>query len=405
MAQTARPFWLMTLLLLLLWAAPARAANPACEGLTKLVDQKTGPVFLASFPTVTSGPLSGVAFTYDNAVAAIALIACGETQKAARIGDALLAAQDHDRYWHDGRLRNGYLAGAASDAPLKLPGWWDDKQNMWVEDQYQAGSDTGNQAWAMLALLALYRAGAGPQYLSGAVRIGAYVEKAFDARGPGGFNGGAFGDEPAPAANTWKSTEHNTDLAAAFTQLAEATGEARWRDQARQASDFVGAMWNAAGTCFAVGTAEDGQTTNPYLALDAQIWPLLALPGYAAKFGAVLDTVQARLKDGAGFSYSEAKEGVWTEGTAQAALLFGLSGQGEKAAALLAAIEDNRAPDGSYYAASVTDLPTGFMLQTDPSQPRLYFHIAHLAALSWTALARERFNPFNSTHGLPPQPP
>ena len=168
--------------------------------------------------------MSGVAFTYDNAAAAIALIACGEIPKAAHIGDALLAAQDHDRYWHDGRPRNGYLAGAAVDVPLKLPGWWDNAQNMWVEDQYQVGSDTGNQAWAMLALLALYRAGAGSQYVSGAERLGFYVEKAFDARGPSGFNGGEFGDEPTPAPNMWKSTEHNTDLAAAFTQLAEVTG-------------------------------------------------------------------------------------------------------------------------------------------------------------------------------------
>jgi hypothetical protein len=161
MARTLRPFWLIVLLLPLLAAAPARAASLACEGLTKLVDQKTGPAFLASFLTVTSGPLSGVAFTYDNAVAAIALIACGQKEKAARIGSALLAAQNHDRYWHDGRLRNGYLAGAASDVPLKLPGWWDNGQNMWVEDQYQVGSDTGNQAWAMLALLACTGPGQG----------------------------------------------------------------------------------------------------------------------------------------------------------------------------------------------------------------------------------------------------
>jgi hypothetical protein len=67
----------------------------------------------------------------------------------------------------------------------------------------------------------------------------------------------------------------------------------------------------------------------------------------------------------------------------------------------LGAIEENRAPDDSYYAASVNELPTGFMLQTDPSQSRLYFHISHLAALSWAALAQERFNPFNSTRALP----
>jgi hypothetical protein len=34
-------------------------------------------MFLASYPGVTSGPLQGAAFLYDNAVAAIALVACG----------------------------------------------------------------------------------------------------------------------------------------------------------------------------------------------------------------------------------------------------------------------------------------------------------------------------------------
>ena len=388
--------WLL-IAALLVWADPAAAADSACVVLSKLVDQRqSAPVFLASFPGVTSGPLSGVGFTYDNSVATIALIACGKTVKASRMGDALLAAQTNDRYWHDGRLRNGYLSGATNDRPLKLPGWWDNTQNMWVEDQYQMGSDNGNQAWAMLALLALYRANGDQRYLAGAERIGAYVEKFSDARAPGGFNGGPFGDEPQPITNTWKSTEHNTDLAAAFTQMAEATKQEHLRSDAREAQSFVDAMWNGECACFAVGTAEDGQTINPYLALDAQVWPLLALPGYAEKFSSVLDTLQKRLKDGDGFSYSEAKEGMWTEGTAQAALFLTLSGQEQSAQEYLAAIEENRAPDDSYYAASVNELPTGFMLQTDPTQPRLYFHISHLAALSWAALAQERFNPFRA---------
>src|SRR5256885_3799689 len=44
------------------------------------------------------------AFTYDNALAAIALIACGDVQRARRIGNALLIAGEHDRSFGDGRL-------------------------------------------------------------------------------------------------------------------------------------------------------------------------------------------------------------------------------------------------------------------------------------------------------------
>jgi len=380
---------------------PVDAAPRACATLEKQAAQLTGPAFLASFPKEKTGPLAQVAFVYDNAVAAIALVACGDVAHAKNITGAILAAQEYDRYWHDGRLRNGYLAGATTDTPLKLPGWWDDKQNMWVEDQYQMGSDSGNLAWAMLALLSIYRADGGPQYLEGAKRIGAYLENFRDAQDPSGFRGGVFGDEPNPVAYGWKSTEHNVDLAAAFAQLAQASNDPHWRQDADAASAFVADKWRDDCTCFDVGTAEDGKTANHFLALDAQLWPLLALPDGAKTYAAAISTANKRLKDRDGFAYSEAKEGVWTEGTAQAALLMNLMGRTKSARALLAAAARNRASDGSYYAARVQKLPTGFMLETDPSKPRLYFHIPHLAALGWVALAEQGVNPFTGTSALP----
>jgi hypothetical protein len=198
MPVPSRSIWIVMLPMSLLWFTPALAAASACQALSKVAGANGPPAFLTGFPSAPPKELSDVAFTYDNAVAAVALISCRETAKAARIGDAMLSAQDNYRYWHDGRLRNGYLSGAATAKPLKLPGWWDSKQNMWVEDQYQMGSDDGNQAWAILAFLALYRAGAGQKYLKGAERIGTYVEMYFDTREPAGFNGGVFGDEPTP---------------------------------------------------------------------------------------------------------------------------------------------------------------------------------------------------------------
>ncbi len=375
-------------------------APPACVSLFKTMDAgPAGPVFLPSYPGVRSGPLLDAAFLYDNAVAAIALVACGDPGKAARIGDAMLAALARDRTWHDGRLRNGYLAGAVGPGPLKLAGWWDEKQNMWVEDRYQVGSDTGNMAWAILALLALDRRAQDHRYRDGAVRIGRWIKQWRDEKEPGGFTGGTFGHEPMPVVEPWKSTEHNTDLTAAFTGLARATGDKSWTEEAAAAEHFVHAMWRADCSCFAVGTIQDGKTRNPYLALDAQTWPLLAIPGAAARYD--VSAAQARLRDGAGFAYSEAKEGLWTEGTAQVALLLELTGRDTEAAAFMTAVEAMRTPEGSYYAANTKELPTGFMLETDPSQPRQYFHIAHLAALAWAALAQTRTNPFTGTQTLP----
>ena len=56
--------------------------------------------------------------------------------------------------YSDGRLRNAYQAGAMA-TPAKLPGWWETTAGHWVEDPYQAGSQTGPIAWAMLLWAAL----------------------------------------------------------------------------------------------------------------------------------------------------------------------------------------------------------------------------------------------------------
>ena len=56
-----------------------------------------------------------------------------------------------------------WLSCRAGRQPVKLAGW--QEGGHWAEDGYQAGSDTGNLAWAMLALLGLHHAGAGDKYL------------------------------------------------------------------------------------------------------------------------------------------------------------------------------------------------------------------------------------------------
>ncbi len=193
---------------------------------------------------------------------------------------------------------------------------------------------------------------------------------------------------------TWKSTEHNADLAAAFAALARATGDRRWLEPAQAASRFVRAMWRPSCHCYAVGTGLDGATRNDLLALDAQIWPSLALPENPPRAETVLATARARLAQSGGYAYSEALHGLWTEGTAQVALLTALSGDAKSADALGRVIAAMRAPGGGYYASDTSALPTGFMLQTDPNRAREYFHIRALAPLAWVALAERRVNPF-----------
>jgi len=360
-----------------------------------------GPLFLASFPTVTEGPLYRTTFIYDQSVATIALVGCGHPQQAHRLADALLAALERDRFWHDGRLRNGYAAGTVALGPVKLSGWWDKQQGKWLEDRYQVGSDVGNLAWAMLALVTVGRGEKDTPYVDAAQQIGHWIEKRRDSRGAGGFTGGTEGSEPTPVENGWKASEHNTDLVAAFGQLATATGDPHWRRDATAAAHFVEAMWDPHCTCFSAGTGADGVTRNTLLALDAQIWPLLAIPGAAERYSSVIGTVVKQLSAADGFAYSQAGTGLWTEGTAQMQLLYALLGQDSAAAALHASVAAERTPEGGYFATRNASSPTGFALASDPSLPRRYLHLSHLGASAWAALAERRFNPFTGRSALP----
>jgi hypothetical protein len=392
----------------LLLPLPGSGASPdassACDALLHQVDgQAGGPRFAPSFPTVTEGPLYNTTFVYDQSVAAIALVGCGHAPQARVLADALLAALERDRYWHDGRLRNGYAAGPVTPGPgpVKLAGWWDKQQGRWLEDRYQVGSDVGNMAWAIMALLAVRGSERDSPYVAAAQQIGHWIEKRRDTRGAGGFTGGTEGSEPTPGENGWKSTEHNTDLAAAFSELATATGDPRWRRDAFAAARFVDAMWDAHCACFAAGTGADGVARNNLLALDAQVWPLLAIPGAVARYSAVIATVEKRLSAADGFAYSEAGTGLWTEGTAQMELLYALLGHDATAATLHAAVAAERTGDGGYFATRDASSPTGFALASDPSLPRRYLHLAHLGAGAWAALAERRVNPFLARTALP----
>ena len=64
-------------------------------------------------------PALNGAFTYDNALAAIALRACGDILAARRIADALWLAAGGDRSFAPGRLRNAYRPGAVRATPAK----------------------------------------------------------------------------------------------------------------------------------------------------------------------------------------------------------------------------------------------------------------------------------------------
>lgn len=363
--------------------APIRAALAASDG----------PVLLKSFTTEGREDFdrvhAEVAFTYDNALAGLALLAAGERAGAARIAEALRLSQEQDRYWRDGRLRNAYAAGRVHpEAPrsARPPGWWDAGQARWLEDGYQAGSAAGPVAFAILLWTALGDASFG----QAAGRAADWLE---GLRGPRGYRGGTIGHEPSPDLLPWASTEQNLDLAVAFARLGRGAA-------AGHAADFVRSLWLAPERRFAMGLTPEG-AVNAASALDANLWPALAFPeaGYAEALERVLSRhglpAGAPAAELEGLDFNDDRDGIWLEGTAQAALLLRRLRRDALASRFAATIARHRRPDGWIAAASVPWLTTGLGTGLRPGAADfLYPARGHLAANAWAALAALDASPF-----------
>jgi hypothetical protein len=379
----------------------------------------TEPRFLVSYKTVRSdndvdAVMRNAAFTYDNALALLAFLAVGERQRAKLIADALVYAQQHDRYFNDGRLRNAYQAGDlrlwpgwtpyGKIATVRMPGWYDTATGHWVEDSFQVGSSTGNVAWAMLALVTYYQNYGGEAYLNAAKAMGEWVESnCRSTTGAGGYTGGYEGWEPSQTQLTYKATEHNIDLFAVFQHLYFITTDTVWSNRADHAKQFVKAMWDPVEKKFWTGTSDDGITINPdVIPLDAQAWANLALREETMPYLEALDYAESHLKVGEGFDFNEDRDGIWFEGTAQMASAWWLTSQPDKAQALIACIRAAQNPSGGIPAADRDGLTTGIYLSD--GQPWLYHRRLHVGATAWLVLAETQQNAFWMTAPLVIEP-
>lgn len=139
------------------YASQAQAALNALK--TRLAQTKAAadglPVLIRSYDT-EKPQLSMAAYTYDNALAAMAFISSGDKDDAETILDAFVYVIEHDRF-KPGRIRNAYAADTVyynnGGDSVKLPGWWDPAANQWSEDPEQIGCDVGNTSYAALAML------------------------------------------------------------------------------------------------------------------------------------------------------------------------------------------------------------------------------------------------------------
>jgi hypothetical protein len=370
-------------------AAAVLAAPGWAQTLSARVAALGGPGLLRSYDVAGTGDFdrtqANCAYVYDNAVAGLALLAAGDPAGARRIGAALVQAQQTDRFWHDGRLRNAYRAGPAEPGPYKLPGWWDDAAGRWMEDGYQAGTATGVVAWAMLLWIGLSEHGDGEVFRAAAQRAAAWIQT---QRAPRGYAGGVIGFEPAPQRLAWVSTEHNIDVAAAFAALGRL-------EAAAHARDFVAGMWQAGQGRFAIGLRPDG-SLNDDSAVDANLWPLLtafARPAWRPALTWVLARHALPVDAPVGVDFNTDRDGIWLEGTAITALAC--KRLGVDASRLMATLRAQTSPGGLIYACSTPTLTTGLSTGLDTTAPDLlYFRRPHIAPTAWAVLAALTATPF-----------
>ncbi|MBE1160445.1 hypothetical protein IGX34_08585 [Dyella sp. 7MK23] len=362
-----------------------------------------GPMLLPSYPSLqgqddANRALENVAFVYDNALAGMALTACGEPAQARRIADALLLAAAHDPGFKDGRLRNAYRSDAIEGDKIQLPGYWQSRGNYWSQDPYQVGTATGNVAWAALLWLTVYDRSHDRRYLDAAVAQLHWIQAHVAGSAPAAYEGGYFGYDNAQRVQHWKATEHNLDVYAADLWAGRETHDPALAQQAKVASSFVQSMWDATQHRFLVGTLDDGKTLErDKSGLDAQLWPLLVFHPHPAAWDQVWIWVDSQHQRGNGYGYRRHPDGVWTEGSAQAAAAMQASGKPVPDTLWQLLVAQNSG-NGMLYATPQARIATDFAIgPTSTYADFFYYHLPHLGATAWAALAAKGWNPFTGS--------
>lgn len=376
-------------------------------------EPRNAPVFLQSYAAVLDDTddyvINNFAYTYDNALTVIALLNGGYEDQGLKIADALVYAAGNDRYFDDSRLRNAYMAGDPHSPPAwlsprggeyaRMPGFYDTADDTWKEDYYAVSTSAGNMAWAVLALCEAYDVSGDSVYLETAQAMGDFLLTL--KSDSGGFTAGYEGWEGDQERATYKSTEHNIDLIPAFARLAARTWDAQKATEYTEASDwakeFVLSMYDEAQHCFYTGTGADGVTVSKdVLPLDTNTWGILALhPDAFADAGAVMEFVEQTFAVDGGYDFNQDRDGVWFEGTAQAALVYGILENDAQYGELMRFLDGHSMADGSITAADRDGVSTGFDV-SGLDMAWKYNARQHLGATAWAALAQLGYNPLGS---------
>ena len=354
---------------------------------------------------------SDYAYLYDNAVAAVVLSRVDAQQHVEKIADAIVFAQQHDRAFSDGRLRNAYTSGnpksdsghsiAAGKVTIRLPGFWQDGQ--WHEDAYTVSTSSGNMAWAILALCSASKNSSdekSAEYLASAMLAADFLLTLKSESG--GFTAGYEGWDNAQVKVTYKSTEHNIDIYCALLALAGAVKEnapakaALYKEAAYSAKAFFLSMYDENLHCFYTGTTDDGETiSHGVIPLDTNSLAVLALTNELSDAYKILSFVEEHMAVGDGFDFSAGDlDGIWNEGTAQMAVCYHILGNTDKYNTVMAYLKTQTGADGSVPAADRDGVSTGFVIAgTDMLWE--YNNTQSISATCWLAFAELGINPFD----------
>ena len=358
------------------------------------------PRFIASYET-DNQYIKNAAFSYDNALCAMAFTAVGDQRRAKLIVDAFVGAIRNDRYQAN-RVRNAYVYGDPRSFPgwggkTRLPGFYVGEE--YCEDRYQVGSNLGNTSFVVLALLKYYACYGGAEYLETAQILTDFAIANWTDSCNDGFFAGYDGwpENGTVYQFTYKSAEHNIDFYAACTAMYQITGSEVYRAAAGSALRFLDGMYDRKQGLFWTGTTGNGKTTaTDNIVLDVQVWSALALGEAAALYRNSVqyaaDTLQT---PGGGYAFSQcdAQGAYWLEGTAFTALAFAKCGMRDEADAALAAMEAAQLPSGGFPAvADGETIDTGFALFT--GEPWLYGTDVHIVPAAWYILAVLQDNPY-----------
>jgi hypothetical protein len=165
---------------------------------------------------------------------------------------------------------------------------------------------------------------------------------------------------------------------------------------AQSSRGFLAAMFDDTRGMFRLGTVPGGATQPPdRLALDALIWPLIGVADVPSPWRRSLAFAKNHLAVPGGFDFNGDRDGLWTEGTAQASLVERAQGNRAGADALLATVSSLRSPSGYVYATGAGRITTGIAIGPESKDADFfYFHRPHLGATAWAVLAATGLNPF-----------